>query len=181
MVAALPRLFVALRPPVAVRDVLIDTMDGVAAARWQDDAQLHLTLRYIGETDPRVADDLVDALGRIDAPRFELAVRGVGYFERKGQPTALWAGVAPDAALDTLQKKVERVCQSVGLEAEHRKFTPHITLARLNSAAGPVAPWLAQHSRLAAPAWPVDSVRLYESTLTPGGSQYDPVVEWRLR
>lgn len=156
-------------------------MGGVEAARWQDDGQLHLTLRYIGETDPRLADDLVDALGRIDAPRLDLTVHGVGFFERKGQPSALWARIAPDPALETLQKKVERTCQSVGLEPEHRKFVPHVTLARLNASAGPIAPWLADHSALSAPPWPVDGFRLYESTLTPGGSLYDPVIEWRLR
>ncbi|HCJ45096.1 MAG TPA: RNA 2',3'-cyclic phosphodiesterase, partial [Erythrobacter sp.] len=42
------RLFVGIRPPAAIRDALIDLMEGVDAVRWQDDDQLHVTLRYIG-------------------------------------------------------------------------------------------------------------------------------------
>ena len=53
------RLFVALRPPPAVRAALAATMDGVPRARWQDDEQIHLTIRYIGEVDRRVAEDVV--------------------------------------------------------------------------------------------------------------------------
>ncbi|WP_240504573.1 RNA 2',3'-cyclic phosphodiesterase [Tsuneonella mangrovi] len=181
MPAALPRLFVALRPPAEIREVLYAAMGGVEAARWQGDDQLHLTLRFIGEIDPHRADDLLVALQRIDAHKFDLAIRGVGHFERKGRATALWAAVAPSPALDTLQKKVERACQSVGLEPEHRKFTPHVTLARLAGGAGPIGRWLADHANLSAPAWPVAYFSLFESTLAITGSQYDAIAEWPLR
>jgi 2'-5' RNA ligase len=175
------RLFVALRPPEAIRDRLLDTMDGIDGARWQDEDQLHLTLRFVGEVDPPVAEDLAAALGGIEAAAFELAVAGVGHFQTRGRPTALWAKPLPSPALADLQRKVERVCQRVGLEPEHRKFTPHITLARLNRAAGPVGGWLAAHGTLAAGPWRVDEFRLYESALAPGGARYEPVVSYRLR
>lgn len=175
------RLFVALRPPAPLRDTLIDTMDAVEGARWQDEDQLHLTLRFVGEVDPPVAEDLAAALGQVDAPPFTLVVAGVGHFARKGRPTALWAGIGPSPALVALQHKVERACQRVGLEPEHRKFTPHITLARLGSGTGPVAPWLAAHGRFDAGPWPVEEFRLYQSVLSPGGSLYEPVVNYRLR
>ena len=72
------RLFVAIRPPAAVREQLIDLMDNVAGARWQDDEQLHLTLRFIGEIDARQADDVAAALVQVHAPGFELALTGLG-------------------------------------------------------------------------------------------------------
>jgi 2'-5' RNA ligase len=175
------RLFVALRPPAAVRDALIDTMDGVDGARWQDEDQLHLTLRFVGEVDPPLAEDLAAALGRIDAAAFELGLMGVGHFQTRGRPTALWARPVASAALSDLQRKVERVCQRVGLEPEHRKFTPHITLARLNRTAGPIGGWLAAHGALRSETWVVDEFRIYESTLAAGGSAYEPVVGYRLR
>ena len=175
------RLFVALRPPAAVRGVLLDAMGGVERARWQDDEQLHLTLRFAGEIDARLADDLAATLGQVDAAPFDLRVLGVGHFERKGRPTALWAGLASSADLAVLQHKIERACQRAGLEPEHRKFTPHITLARLNNSAGAVGGWLAAHGALTAPPWRVDEFRLYESVLTPAGSAYEPVVSYRLR
>jgi 2'-5' RNA ligase len=175
------RLFVALRPPAPVREVLLGAMGGVERARWQDEDQLHLTLRFVGEIDTPLANDLAAALDRVDAAPFDLLIAGVGHFERKGRATALWAGLASSGELLAFQHKVERACQRVGLEPEHRKFTPHITLARLSGAAGPVAGWLAEHGTLRAPTWPVEEFRLYESVLTPAGSAYEPIVSYRLR
>jgi 2'-5' RNA ligase len=175
------RLFVALRLPAPVREVLLGAMGGVERARWQDEAQLHLTLRFVGEIDAPLANDLAAALGRVDAAPFDLRIAGVGHFERKGRATALWAGVATSEPLLALQHKVERVCQRVGLEPEGRKFAPHVTLARLNTSAGPIGGWLAAHGALVAPPWRVEEFRLYESVLTPAGSAYEPVVNYRLR
>ena len=66
-------------------------MGGIAGARWQDDDQLHLTLRFIGEVDRHVATDVAAALGSVRHPPFELAVSGVGTFDRKGRIDTLWA------------------------------------------------------------------------------------------
>ena len=61
------RLFVAIRPPEPIRDLLGDAMDDSADFRWQDDEQLHITLRFVGEVERPVADDLADALARVRA------------------------------------------------------------------------------------------------------------------
>jgi 2'-5' RNA ligase len=174
------RLFVALRPPPAVRDVLLDAMEGVLGARWQDEDQLHLTLRFAGELETPQAEDLADALALLAVQPFELAVRGAGHFERKGAPHTLWAGVAPNEALAVLQRRVERACRSAGLKPETRKFAPHITLARLNRSSGPIGGWLTAHSRLAAGPWRVESFGLYLSRLTPAGSEYERVESYPL-
>src|SRR3954464_1398506 len=123
------RLFVAIRPPEPIRDLLIDAMDDGADFRWQDDEQLHLTLRFIGEVDRPVADDVAAALGQARAPKFDLRIAGTGRFEQRSSGT-LWAGVEPKEPVAALAAKVERACQSVGLEPERRAFHPHITLAR---------------------------------------------------
>lgn len=174
------RLFVSLRPPAPVRDALLAAQGGVEGARWQDDEQLHLTLRFVGEMDPRTGDDLAAALSAICAPDFRLAVRGVGHFERKGRAHTLWAGVAPSAPLGALQRKIECACQAAGLEPEPRKFAPHVTLARLGGGASGAGEWLARNGALTAPEWPVASFRLYESRLGSGGSVYVPLAEWPL-
>src|SRR4029079_8216179 len=122
------RLFVAIRPPEQIRDLLIDAMDDSPDFRWQDDGQLHLTLRFIGEVDRPVADDIASALGCMQSEAFELRVAGVGRFEQRSSG-ALWAGVEPKTAVAALAAKVERVCQQIGLEPERRAFFPHITLA----------------------------------------------------
>lgn len=67
-------------------------MGGISGARWQDDDQLHLTLRFIGKVDGRGADDLADALAGIRVAPFDIGLSGVGWFDRKGRIDALWAG-----------------------------------------------------------------------------------------
>src|SRR5687767_12084204 len=127
------RLFVAVELPETVRDRLLTLQGGVPGARWVNEDQMHLTLRFIGEVDDNVANDVDDALSGIRAPAFELELSGVGEFGGKN-PRALWAGVRPNPALLHLQKKVETALQRIGLEAETRKFSPHVTLARLRGA-----------------------------------------------
>ena len=174
------RLFVALRPPAHIRDRLIDVMEGVDGARWQDEDQLHLTLRYIGEVERSLANDLAEALQDIAMPPFEVALRGTGIFSRKGRAHTLWAGVAPQPELARLQRKVERRCQLVGIEPEHRKFMPHVTIARLNAASGPVDAFLAEHAVTRFGNWQAENFGLFESHLRTGGSLYREVVDYPL-
>ena len=175
------RLFVGLRPPPPIRDSLTDLMEGVDEARWQDDDQLHLTLRYVGDVETHQADDLAEALGTITFDSFDLVIASSGFFERKGVVRALWAGVEPSDPLFRLQRKVERACQSVGIEPEGRKFLPHITLARLNTASGPARPFLSATSRLRLEPWTVQEFVLFESELHPEGSIYTPIVRYPAR
>lgn len=175
------RLFVAIRPPEPIRNALIDLMDGVDYARWQDDDQLHLTLRYIGKVDAHQGDDLAEALSLVKVEPFDLAIKGVGVFERKGVVHTLWAGIEPSEQLLRLERKVERACISGGFAPETRKFSPHITLARLNASCGPSAPFLARHAGLSLGPWRVDDYILYESHLRPQGSLYEPVVTYPCR
>ncbi|ARU15534.1 RNA 2',3'-cyclic phosphodiesterase [Croceicoccus marinus] len=174
------RLFVAIKPPPDVIDMLIDTMEGVDNVRWQGEDQLHLTLRFIGEVDTPQANDIADALGSVRAGKFDLAIRGAGHFEKKGRPHTLWAGVAPSRALIQLQQSVESACRSAGIAPETRVFAPHVTLARLSGRAGDIAPFLAQHGALRSEPFTVERFFLVESTLSAKGAHYDPVVAYGL-
>ena len=108
------RLFVAIRPPEPVRDRLIDAMDATPEIGWVGDDNLHVTLRFIGEVERPLADDIAVALSRIRSERFELRVSGVGLFEKRGGG-ALWAGIEPRAPVAALAAKVERACVAAGL------------------------------------------------------------------
>jgi RNA 2',3'-cyclic 3'-phosphodiesterase len=174
------RLFVAIRPPETVRARLLASMGGVGGARWQSDDQLHLTLRFIGEVDRHRADDVHAALGMVIHPPFESALAGVGSFDRRGEPTALWAGVAPQEPLRILHKKVDQALVRAGLEPERRAYTPHITLARLPRGARPVGGFLEAAGRLASPLFRVEDFCLYESHLTPEGARYEIVERYSL-
>jgi 2'-5' RNA ligase len=174
------RLFVAIRPPGAIRDLLIDAMEDSPELRWVGDEQLHLTLRFIGEVERPLADDLAAALTRIRSDRFELRVTVVGIFERRSGG-ALWAGVEPKPPLAGLAAKVERACVAAGLEPEHRAFHPHITLARFNRASAHAAQAFLERTRaLASPAFAVASFTLYESRLSRHGPHYEAVAEFPL-
>lgn len=174
------RLFAAIRPPAPVIDALLALEGGIPGARWQDQGQLHLTLRFFGELEAAQAEDIAGALGRIHAASFALALRGVGHFESRRRTHMLWAGLAPSDPLLTLQHKAETAARRAGLPPDSRKFAPHITLARLNAASGPVLPFLAAHGALTGEPWAVTAFDLMESTLTPSGAEYETVRRYRL-
>ena len=177
------RLFVALRPPPAIRRTLLSTMGGVPGARWQDDEQLHLTLRFIGEVDARQADDIAAALAGVTSPAPHVRIHGVGRFERKGRTDTLWAGVAPAEPLAALHAKVDRALARAGIAADPRKYLPHITLARFartRADEAAIARWIATHAALATPGFALEHLVLYESHLSAGGARYEAVTRWRL-
>ena len=174
------RLFIGIRPPSAIRDALIDLMEGVDDARWQDENQLHLTLRFIGEVDTHRADDLAERLRMAIGADFALTIRGVGVFEKKRRVHTLWAGIEKTPELLRLQRRIERICIAAGLEPEHRKYHPHITLARCNLATGPLEPFLARNAGLRLGPWKAEAYILYEAFLRPEGSVYEPVVHYPL-
>jgi 2'-5' RNA ligase len=176
------RLFVALRPPPPIRRALAALQDEVAGARWQDDEQLHLTLRFVGEVERRQAEDLAAALGEVRAAAPAVRLHGVGRFD-SGHGGALWAGIAPREPLAALHRKVDRICVGIGLAPERRAYLPHVTLARLGrtAAAGIDAErWVARHAGLASEAFVPAHLVLYESRLGREGAAYEPVVRWPL-
>lgn len=165
------RLFVGLGLPDAVARPLELIEAGVPGARWQTREQLHLTLRFIGEADGRDARMIDDALAGISAPGFTLALHGVGAFGGKN-PKALWAGVRKSEALDHLARKVDGALRRAGFEPDARKFTPHVTLARLRGGHGPVLDWLTDHALYSGAEFMVRAFSLYSSLLTTDGSIY---------
>lgn len=177
------RLFVALRPPPAVRIALLETMSEVPGARWQDDEQLHLTVRFIGDVERPVAEDLSAALGQVHATVPCVSLAGVGRFGGGGHGDAIWAGVAPREPLAALHRKVDQACVRAGIEPERRAYRPHITLARFSrrGAAHPaIDAWLARHTGLASDPFPLTHMMLYQSHLGREGAQYEPVGRWPL-
>lgn len=173
------RLFVAIRPPADIRSQLLGLMGGLHDLRWQNDNQLHLTLRFIGEVDRPTADDIAAALQPIRFERFSIALDGVGKFEKR-RHGALWAGVQPKDQLNVLAAKAERACQLAGVEPEQRAFRPHITLARWSGRPPQLDRFLERHAALASEPWEVGEFILFESRLGQGGAHYEPKVEYPL-
>lgn len=174
------RLFTALAIPDPVARGLMLMQAGVPGARWSAREQLHLTLRFIGEVDGRDAAMIDDVLSSIAAPGFTLTLKGTGSFGDK-RPRDLWAGVAPNEALNHLNRKIESALQRVGIAPEARKFTPHVTLARLRATPpGAVADYHTDHALYASPPFAVTHFALYSSKLTSDGSIYRVEQEYAL-
>ncbi|MBK5265119.1 MAG: RNA 2',3'-cyclic phosphodiesterase [Alphaproteobacteria bacterium] len=174
------RLFIAIALPVAIRTKLLSIMGGIDGARWQTDAQLHLTLRFIGEVDRHQAQDIAAALGGIGAAPFAIRLSSAGTFDRRGRVDALWVGVTPHDELKALHNKVDRACTLVGVAPDKRAYLPHITLARLNRSSGPVDNFLALHAGFSSTEFTIDQFGLFESELGRQGAVYHLVERYRL-
>ncbi len=167
----MPRLFVAIDFPEAVRDRLATLAGGVPGARWVPSEQFHLTLRFIGEVDHGQLDDIVEALAGIEAREFPVRIKGVGHFPPRGAPRVLWAGIEDGDGPARLHGKIEAALARLGVAPDRRKFFPHVTLARLRDAPlGRVRDFLARHADFASEPVAVSAFHLYSSLLGAGGA-----------
>lgn len=174
------RLFVALRPPVSIRHQLLALMHGIPGARWQEDDQLHITLRFIGEVDRPQADDITAALDTIHAPPLDLTIAGMGRFDSRGRANSLWAGIRPIEAIGALHRKIDAALVRAGLEPERRAYNPHVTVARLNAPLEPVDRFVAAHATLNSAPFTLDHFGLFESHLGHAGARYGMIARYRL-
>ncbi len=176
------RLFVALPIPEDLNEIISCVTNGLPGARWVVPESYHLTLRFVGEVDGGLADDLAIALSRIDVPPMELMLDGLGFFQKRGNANNLHIRIKRTDALERLQKKVESVAVRTGLSAEQRKFMPHITLARMKTTPVEVA-----EKFIAERGWPhgisflADQFILYSSFLSSSGAIYTPEVEYEMK
>jgi len=165
------RLFVAIDPPQHIREQLAGLCCGLPDARWVPPEQLHLTLCFIGEVSSGAFLDIREALSEITFPSFALRLQGVGFFPPRGQPRVVWAGGAPSEPLAVLQRKITTRLFALGFEPENRKFSPHITLARLNQTPpARVGKYLQEHGLFASAKFEVDRFLLYSSLLGRKGA-----------
>lgn len=144
-------------------------LPGADGLRWTGRPGWHLTLAFYGEVDDDVVPDLSARLERAAhrTPPFELALRGGGQF---GRGRALWAGAG--GGLETLRLLADRA-ESAGRKAgvemgEHRRYKPHLTLARGRQACD-VRPYVEALAGFTGPAWTVTDLALVRSTLPDSG------------
>ncbi|MHC1697139.1 MAG: RNA 2',3'-cyclic phosphodiesterase [Geobacteraceae bacterium] len=165
------RLFIAIDLPEEIKLAISSLRCPLPGAKWVAEAQIHLTLRFIGDVDDELLKMVVASLTDIVAAPFSLAIQGVGCFPPKRDPKVLWVGVDRSSALLGLQGDIEKALALNGLAPEGRPFSPHITIARLKEIpAARVAPFLLKYARFATRFFPVTQFILYSSTLTPQGA-----------
>ena len=168
------RLFVAIDFPGTIKDQLIRLQADIPTARWSKPHQLHLTLFFIGETERVPA--VKDALMTVDSPSFRLTLTSTGRFPKDGRqpPRVLWAGVQSHPGLMALQKHVTAALTGIGFVAEDRPYSPHITLARLQTERSlpSVDAFLNAHRMFQTEPMPVTEFVLFSSVLLPEGPRY---------
>ena len=129
------RLFVGIELPRDITDRLYGLRGGVPGARWLEPENIHLTLRFIGNVEDNEFCDVDDALGRVRGPAFDLEIAGAGEFSRGRRPVMIWAGITPNPALLDLQRRIEAGLVKAGFPPEGRRYTPHVTIARIKGGA----------------------------------------------
>jgi 2'-5' RNA ligase len=176
------RLFVGIDLPWELRDRLVALSGrGIPGARWVPAENYHLTLRFIGETPAYLAEEIDHALAGLKARGFSLTLAGLGTFSKGGRATALWVGVERSQPLEHLRSKIETALQRIGLEPERRRFTPHVTLARLDGTAeAKLAAFVQEHNLFRAPSVPVEHFTLFSSQLGKEQAVYTPEADYAL-
>jgi 2'-5' RNA ligase len=168
----MPRLFTGLEIPSVVAQSLAMMRGGLPGARWIDPENYHLTLRFIGDIDDALAREIAGLLGRVQRGAFELRLDGLLSFGGR-KPRALVAAAVPVTPLMELQAEQERLLQRLGLEPEGRKYTPHVTLARLrDSSSRLVADYVAARGHYRSSAFQVSRFVLFSSRASVGGGPY---------
>jgi len=175
------RLFVAIDLSGQQKEQIGSICYGLPGARWTPPEQTHLTLRFIGEVDGSVFRQIKDSLGDIRSEPFILKPKGLGFFPPRRSPRVLWIGTEHCEPLLLLRNRVESNLVKAGIRPEGRKFSPHITIARLSEPSLPrTIQFLASHNMFETAPLQVDEIHLYSSHLTAKGAIHQIEASYQL-
>ncbi len=175
------RLFIALDLPEDIQERIRPLGCGLPNARWVPPEQMHLTLSFIGEVDGLTFHDIREALHEVAAPPLRLQLDGIGFFPPRGKPRVVWIGLTRNEALYNLQKKIHTRLLQLGLDMETRKYSPHITIARLNNTPpAKVGRYMEEYGLFRTRQFDVDRFILYSSILGRKGAMHLVEQEYQL-
>jgi 2'-5' RNA ligase len=179
------RLFIAVEIDDVARRVAEETADALRQrigarlrATWVPPANMHLTVRFIGQVDDDRAATLLDALApRLGMTPFDVELSGCGVFPPSGAPRAIWIGLVRGlTALSAMHDELARRQARLGFTPESRPFRAHLTLARVKDAPKGSAVIVRDALRAVTPApvrWRVDRATIFRSHLSPRGPRYE--------
>lgn len=178
------RSFIALNLEPAVKDpiqkIIQELKPLTTDIKWAKPHSLHLTLKFLGEISPSHLPRIKTAIKQVcsEFTPFLLQFTGMGTFPVESpKPRIIWAGIEASDSLNSPQHRLETCLEQLGFPAEKRKFSPHLTLGRVRSAAylRPLLSQLQKHKDLFFGQMSVCQVILYKSTLKPSGAEYTPI------
>lgn len=166
------RLFIAVDFPEDIVQQLTRLCYGMPGARWVNEDQLHLTLRFIGDVDGARFREIKEELASIKVPSFRMALKGIGHFPPRKNPRVLWAGVEKNDTLLLLKSRIDAALGRLGLPGDDRKFAPHVTLARFREPPhlNRLTAYISGNNLFATMPFAVNTFHLYSSQLTPKGA-----------
>jgi 2'-5' RNA ligase len=180
------RLFVALEIPAAVRENFAKFLQQLrevdAKPRWIRPENLHITLRFIGEVESGQVERIRGELAKVRSTGLvRLEFHGLGFFPHEKKPRVFWAAMAASANLAQLAADVDAAVEKAGVSGEQRPFSPHLTLARFSEPrlSSDLSTAVESKAGLEFGALETSEFHLYESKLTPKGSEYSKLATFR--
>jgi 2'-5' RNA ligase len=179
------RCFIAVTLPGPLKkdvgDVIRKLRESGADIKWVPDENLHLTLKFLGETEEERLDEIKGALYKKlshYAP-FYIKIAGVGYFPGGRNPRVIWVGIEERGPLADICTDVENAMVKFGYPREERPFSPHLTIGRVRSPkrVAEVIKRLDEFHAVAFDEFVVKGVTLMKSELKPGGAEYSGLAE----
>ena len=168
------RLFTALDLPEAIRDRFAELQTPEAlSARWTSPDQFHVTVRFIGNATTEEARRYETALSQIDADSVECVPYGLDALPSRRDPSVLIVGLERTDDLLRVYRTVSEALEREGVDPEDRSYRPHVTLARLGDVSASAVHTFLDNHDAPLPAFSVDTLHLYESTLTSAGANHE--------
>lgn len=174
------RVFIGLPVPDDICRQLARMQGGIDGARWTHAADFHLTLTFVGEVGEPALDEIDDALQDLRAPAFDYTLAGTGSFAQGKWPNVLWMGVDAPPELAALKTAVDGALRRADVAFEQRKYSPHVTMARLRHAeTDEIARFMQAHNLYRSAVIHADRFTLYES-VAGGDQRYLPLADYEL-
>ncbi len=178
------RAFIALEIPPALQNIIAQHSAALQkniphAIRWVAATNIHLTLKFLGDTSPASLQGLIHSLSAVinQQEPFQISIGEFGLFPSPKRPRVLWIGIQAPPDLEHLYHAIETACARLGYPAEEKPFSPHLTLGRLREGADLISlrPALQNICIGHIGKLTVENVSLYRSDLRPQGPIYTPL------
>ena len=179
------RAFIAIEIDAfqGLTDFITDLKRSPTRIKAVEAENLHITLRFLGDIEESKAEELAAALQSLEQhDTFSFEVKGAGAFPSVRNPKVVWAGIEEDGTLSDVQRKVENICENLGLGRDKRDFSPHLTVGRVKDRNPKgIRPVIEKYRDTRFGTVQVREIKLKKSVLTPQGPIYSDIYAAHLR